>query len=261
MRYILVLLSLMSLQGFAQVEYRTASKDVPTTRPYDGSFDFAQLDCTTDMSTLIGEQLYFIIPNEGTTPKPFTTMTVEEPTFLYSILATEQKTVLEDPFYGKGWSMHGAGIRDKRNISDYRSYVSNYYKPAVTIFSPDSRNLWVATPYSALQGKYFSVKDCNSARSGSNCNITFTLQDADGKVFRWNLNEAKLSDFSMVHIKRHLTQQRHAFVGKKFYVRSDTSMPDRSFNILDNKEYENIAGKEYTCTNVNFVNSRLSATA
>lgn len=261
MRYILLLLSVLSFKGFAQPGYRTATKDPATTHAYDGSFDFTQLDRTIDKASLIGEQLYFSIPNDGTTPKPFTTMTVEEPTFLYSILATEQKTVLDDPFYGKGWSIHGASVRDKHNRFDYRSYLSYFYKSAVTIFSPDSRNLWVATPYSVLQDRSFTIKDCRNTSFEDGEHIVFTLQDAVGEAFKWSIYEANVTDFPMVHIKRHLTQQRHDFVGKKFYVRGDGSIPNHSFNILDNKEYDNVAGKEYTCINVNFINSTHSETA
>lgn len=262
---------LTGLTTKAQIGYRAASRDVAITKSYDSSFDFQQIDCNVEPTSLVGLDLYWPVhpPNTSTVANEaieekywFEQITAEEETPLEFLFSDAQKKMLKDPYYGAGWT-----IRDYTSRFGEFTYDANMkpktkvYKPKITEYT-SSRIFSIRTPSAAFENKTFRIMSCSdSVFPGTQglCYFTFTLKDEENKVFQLRIHSRKIKEYSF-YIKQKMERQKRDHAGRKYYVRADITEKKGFINVLDGKIYAYLPGKEYLCTDFSFLYDKKDAT-
>jgi len=268
---IALLLMLTGLATKAQIGYRAATHDVTITKSYDSSFDFQQIDCNVESTSLVGLDLYWPVgpPNTSVTYNAateekywFEQITAEEETPLESLFSDAQKKMLKDPYYGAGWTVRDYTSQFVEYTYDAKMKAkTKVYKPKITEYT-STRIFSVRTPSAAFENKTFKIVSCSdSIFPGTQglCYFTFTLKDEENKLFKLRIHSRKIKEYPF-YIKQKIERQKRDHAGRKYYVRSDIRGRTGFVNVLDGKAYPYQPGKEYLCTDFSFLYDKKDAT-
>ena len=258
MRYCAItLLLFIGTNVTAQFNYREAVPAVPNKTIYHQDFDFDALDGHVDFQSLVGEELYFaqrsVLPGTAVdSVTPFTNMICDRYTPVALMLPAG---------FGNGasfgnWELRDASLpgidyRLKRGVNGNRfiagtDYSTLIYKPMVKLW-PAARAIDVATPYAAVENRYFKIVACHDSELNQYgfCYVVFNLRDTDNTNIQWVVHTRDVQR-QHAHFKGFLLARQRDYVGKVFYGKQGVVLAAQ-------EKYGPAPGMAYTCTELTFI--------
>jgi len=236
-----------------------AQRNTSVKQPYNSTYDFGDLPCNVDPSSLVGQEVYFIVRNQmyaGGIPEHdtiFQEFYAEQKTAVNSIIPQEYKDILKGQ---QDWTI--IDFTQPRQMESYsveKDIQTNVYKPVIAT-SP-SKQIFLFTPYSALQNKLFKITNCVDTvnADGTLCIFAITMQDPDGVIVHWKIDSRKLHSYTCT-FKSYIEYLRNKYVNKKVYIKKYSWVMPAYSDPFDRKQYESIPGQEWQCTDLTMVNDR-----
>jgi len=247
------------LLAFLCLPSANAQKKAAPKQVYDNTYDFGDLPCNVDPSSLIGKEIYFLVRNQmyaGGIPDKdtiFQEFYADQKTPVNSIIPQEYKDILKE---AQDWTIIDfTQPKQMLNFNLDADIQTNVYKPVIAT-SP-AKQIFLFTTYSALQNKLFKITNCIDTvnEDGTVCIFAFTMQDPDGVVVHWRVDSRKLHNYTCT-FKSYIQYMHDTYVNKKVYIKKYSWVMPGYINPFDRKQYQTIPGQEWQCTDVTMLNDR-----
>lgn len=253
----MLLASCLALSARAQFTIRDASSQKLSKLAYDSLVNFDKLGCTYDLNTLVGQEFYFVPVN----PKYESRGLSFDST--YGIFVSNMKTPINNILpenareaVKKDYSY--IALDDptiKKKITEYRlslNLETNVYKPIVRFYN---NYISVSTPPSGLGGKFFKILEfSDSTIKGHNeyCYYKILMEDESKEVITWVMHSNSRQNFK-IFIKGYVEKLKNKYLNQNLYLISRKLERNTFNNALDNKTYDYVPEKKFTCVDLTFL--------